>query len=139
MDDMYFLCSIDKLSFPSTSIFSFLLQLPSSSCVSQIIKELCSSSSSFSSSNSFQNFLFLFSFCYLRVYSDLQSPLHFFFFFFLFLSVFFVYILIFCFPRIFLFLFSSSISFRKYFGSCRTDCDGIFVFIGVVIAEMLVL
>ena len=36
------LCSIDKLSFPSFSIFSFL---PISSSVSQIVKELCSSSS----------------------------------------------------------------------------------------------
>ena len=38
------LCLIDTLSFPSISIFSFLLQLPISSSVSQIIKELCSSS-----------------------------------------------------------------------------------------------
>ena len=39
------LCLIDKLSFPSFFIFSFLFKLPISSCVSQIIKELCSSSS----------------------------------------------------------------------------------------------
>ena len=39
----------NKLSFPSFSIFSFLLQLPISSSVSQIIRELCSSSSSSSS------------------------------------------------------------------------------------------
>ena len=39
------LCTIDKLSFPSVSIFNFLLWLPISSSVSQIIKELCSSSS----------------------------------------------------------------------------------------------
>ena len=39
------LCFIDKLSFPSFLVFSFLLQLPVSSPVSQIIKELCSSSS----------------------------------------------------------------------------------------------
>ena len=43
-----FLCSIDKLSFPSFSIFSFLLQLPISFSVSQIIKEPCPSSSSYS-------------------------------------------------------------------------------------------
>ena len=42
------LCSIDKLLFPYFSIFSFLLLLTTSS-VSQIIKELCSSSSSSSS------------------------------------------------------------------------------------------
>ena len=36
---------IDKLSFPSFSIFSFLLYLPISSSISQIIKELCSFSS----------------------------------------------------------------------------------------------
>ena len=40
-----FLSWIDKLLFPSFSIFSFLLQLQVSSSVSQIIKELCSSSS----------------------------------------------------------------------------------------------
>ena len=39
------LCSIDKLSFPSFSISGFLLQLPLSSSVSQIIQELCSCSS----------------------------------------------------------------------------------------------
>ena len=37
--------SIDKTSFPSILIFRFLLQLPISSSVFQIIKELCSSSS----------------------------------------------------------------------------------------------
>ena len=40
-------CSIDKLSFPPFSIFSFLLWLPISFSVSQIIKELCSFSYSF--------------------------------------------------------------------------------------------
>ena len=39
------LCSIDKLSVPSYSIFSFLFQLQISSSASQIIKELCSFSS----------------------------------------------------------------------------------------------
>ena len=39
------LCSIDKLSFPSISIFSSLFKFSISSSVSQIIKELCSSSS----------------------------------------------------------------------------------------------
>ena len=42
---IYSLCSIDKLSFPSFSIFSFILKLPISSSVSQITKELCSSTS----------------------------------------------------------------------------------------------
>ena len=37
-----YLCSIDKLSSQSFSIFSVLLQLPTSSSVSQIIQELCS-------------------------------------------------------------------------------------------------
>ena len=36
------LCSIDKLSYPSISIFSFLLSLPICSSVSHIIKDLCS-------------------------------------------------------------------------------------------------
>ena len=40
------LCQIYNLSFPSISIFSFLLQLPISSSVPQIIKELYSSSTS---------------------------------------------------------------------------------------------
>ena len=39
------LLSIDKLLFPSFSIFSFLLQLSISYFISQIIMELCSSSS----------------------------------------------------------------------------------------------
>ena len=39
------LCSIGKLLFPSFSIFYFFLQLQICSSVSQIIKELCSSSS----------------------------------------------------------------------------------------------
>ena len=42
-----YLCSINKLSSPSFSIFSFLLQFPISSPVSQIIQELCSSSCCF--------------------------------------------------------------------------------------------
>ena len=41
-------CLIDKLSYPSFSIFSFLFLLPISCSSSQIIKELC-----FSSSHSF--------------------------------------------------------------------------------------
>ena len=41
------LCSIDKLLLPSFTIFSFLLQLPISSSVSEIIKELSSFSYSF--------------------------------------------------------------------------------------------
>ena len=52
------LCSTDKLSFPSFSIFIFLLQLPISSPVSQIIKELCSSSSSSSYSFYFHHLSF---------------------------------------------------------------------------------
>ena len=46
-DTLYFfpLCSFDKLLFPCFSIFSFLIQLPIFSSVSQISKELCSSSS----------------------------------------------------------------------------------------------
>ena len=50
----FFLCSIHKLSFPSFSIFSFFLWLPIYSSVSQIIKELCSSSSVISPSISSQ-------------------------------------------------------------------------------------
>jgi hypothetical protein len=45
-DNLYvFLMLIDKLSFPSISLLSFLLQLQISSSVSPIIKEPCSSSS----------------------------------------------------------------------------------------------
>ena len=39
------LCSTDKMSFPTFSIFNFLLQSPVTFYVSLIIKELCSSSS----------------------------------------------------------------------------------------------
>ena len=52
-------CSIDKLSFPSFSIFNFLLQLPISSYLSQIIKELCSSSSSSSYSFHFRHLILI--------------------------------------------------------------------------------
>ena len=45
--EVTYLCLIDKLSFPSFSIFGFLLKLPIESLVSQIIKALCSSSYSF--------------------------------------------------------------------------------------------
>ena len=42
---IFFLYSIDKLSFSSILVFSFLFQLPIFSSDSQIFKELCSSSS----------------------------------------------------------------------------------------------
>ena len=45
---IYSLCSIDNPSFPIISISSLLLQLPISSSISQIVKEQCSSFSSYS-------------------------------------------------------------------------------------------